>query len=472
MARALQQDFEEGLSEIGILYLLQSLIGCVFMPIWGVLGDRYSRKRLLIKGSLLWGFFTLLCASASSMQQFMLFRTTAAAFMYLVVPLTQSCVADMVSSERRGTLFGKLAFIGSLGTLSGQFVSTSVSENFYSGVRGWRIVLFGVGVVSIVFSWFMANFFVEPKRSQKRQDPGESVSLSRIDWASLRLKTFWLLVLQGVFGTIPWRAFGMFAVLWLEMIGYTPMQVAIVGSLGTFAGSIGSLLSGFIGDYAHRIVPFNGRIYVAQFSISAGILMVYFILNVIPKDGEHIVLFGVSVAVFRLVAGWASNGTNRPVVADIAPPWSRASMYSYFCAMENIPSSFSGYVVSYLAEKWFGFRAPEKGSAEQFGQGGMSNQETAANVVALTSALRLMTLLPWTIAVSFYGLMHFTYKKDVELTESRMGKFAAKGKVASSLGESEGSTVEKMNLLVTDEEADHPDRFSQPGSEARIKNSL
>jgi len=461
MARALQQEFNAKLSDIGTLYLLQSLIGCVAMPIWGTLGDRMPRKVVLAGASLLWGFFTIGCAAANSMNHFMVYRTLAASFLFSVSPMMQSCVADMVPSERRGELFGKLAFVGSFGTLLGQFVSTSISEKIIFGViHGWRLCLLFVGIVSVGFSIVMALYFEEPRRN--RQEPivetavsegrgrgaaasggGDSWLLKQqqsIDWKSLKLPTFWLLVLQGIFGTIPWRAFGMFAIIWLEMIGYTPFQVAVVFSFGTCAASLGHLASGYIGDWAHSKVPYSGRIYVAQFSVMSGLVMVYTLLTIVPDshddeaagdDGgnqkKDTLFLTVSIILFRLLAGWASNGTNRPIIADIAPPWSRASMYSYFCAMENIPSSFAGYLVSYLAENWFGFHSPKEQTLAPTDDTSSSsnnsqNQVTATtkNVQALTMALLLMTILPWALTVLFYGLMHYTYRKDMLVTESRV----------------------------------------------------
>jgi len=380
-------------------------------------------------------------------------------------PLSKSCVADMVPSERRGQLFGKLSFIGSFGTLVGQFASTSISETIICcGVHGWRLCLLIVGILSAGFSITMALFFEEPKRN--RGEPtaatgGESgwklmmkQQQQSIDWKSLKLPTFWLLVLQGIFGTIPWRAFGMFAIIWLEMIGYTPFQVAVVFSFGTCAASLGHLASGYIGDFAHSILPHSGRIYVAQFSVMSGLIMIYTLLTIVPDSGadddadgtagdggnqkQDIVFLTVCIILLRFLAGWASNGTNRPIIADIAPPSSRASIYSYFCAMENIPSSFAGYLVSYLAENWFGFHSP-KGEAlastddshkfqnqvrEKEDNGTMSGistvTATSKNVQALTMALQLMTILPWALTVLIYGFMHYTYRKDMLITEARI----------------------------------------------------
>mmetsp|Transcript_5473 Transcript_5473/g.10734 ORF Transcript_5473/g.10734 Transcript_5473/m.10734 type:complete len:122 (+) Transcript_5473:1276-1641(+) len=89
-------------------------------------------------------------------------------------------------------------------------------------------------------------------------------------------------------------------------------------------------------------------------------------------------------------------------------------MCSIFCMAERVPSSFAGYFVSFLAESQFGYHKPD---VEQ-----LSDAGRAANVRALSTALALMTSIPWILCIFTYSSMHFTYNGDVQKTARRVAQ--------------------------------------------------
>jgi len=449
MFRAFQVDFGTDLSDIGFMYLLQCLVGSIAMPAWGGLGDRMSRKWLLCIGCFAWGLLTMGCAASNTFMQFTMFRTLAAVFMSLVSPIAQSVVADLAPSETRGSLFGQIGFVALIGAFLGQFMSTALAEKYPLGIRGWRLCLGVVGILSMLFPFAMAFLMIEPRRRRAAELAREQSrnKFLGVDWPSLQLPSFWLLVLQGVFGCIPWRAFGMFSILWLELIGYSSFQVAVIGGVGMIASAIGHLMAGYIGDYAHSLLPYRGRVYTAQFSVAVGMVLVFFLFMVLPKDTAHMMLFCFIIVLFNLTATWSGNATNRPLIADVVPEWSRASIYSYFAMMENVPSAFGGYVVSFMAEAMFGFKSG--GPHGRPNIGGMNDAERSRNVNALTYSLTIMTLVPWTFTFIAYGMMSRTYEADVEKTNRRAQKVAESHGLLDGDEEldSDGSELDKVQLL-------------------------
>jgi len=431
MFRAFERDFGVTLSDIGLMYLLQCLVGSLAMPVWGGLGDRSSRKALLCLGCFTWGALTLGCAMATSFMEFTLFRTMAAVFMSLVAPISQSVIADLAPSSRRGRLFGQIGGVAMLGALCGQFMATSISEQYVWGIRGWRLSLIIVGGLSLAFPVLMYFLMVEPDRRRAAILARENAKdkFLGVDWPSLQMASFWLLVLQGVFGCIPWRSFGMFSILWLELIGFSSLEVAIIGGAGMLASAVGHVVAGYVGDYAHSITPYRGRVYVAQFTVAVGMIIIFFILMIVPKDQAHLGLFLGLIVLFNLTATWAGNATNRPLIADIVPEWSRASVYSYFSMMEHVPSAFGGYLVSFLAEHMFGFKSGSPHRKTNIND--MSEEERKRNVNALTLALTFMTLVPWAITFLAYGGMHRTYENDVHKSQARQRQLA--GEIRSNM---------------------------------------
>mmetsp|Transcript_919 Transcript_919/g.1273 ORF Transcript_919/g.1273 Transcript_919/m.1273 type:complete len:483 (-) Transcript_919:244-1692(-) len=440
---AFQEDFGASLTDIGIMYLLQCLLGALAMPVWGGLGDRMSRKVLLCIGCFAWGAFSIGCAFSTSFMEFTLFRTMAAVFMSLVAPIAQSVIADLVPSEKRGRLFGQIGFTGMLGAFVGQFVSTAVATRRPWGIRGWRLCLGVVGCVSVLWPFLLSQLMIEPKRRASEYRMMAAEGNNSIDWKSLRLVSFWLLVLQGVFGCIPWRAFGMFSILWLELIGYTAFQVAVIGGLGMIAGAVGHLVAGYIGDWSHGKIPYRGRVYVAQFTVGIGMIFIFIMFMIIPKDPNHIVIFTLNIIAFNLTATWAGNATNRPLIADIVPSWTRASVFSYFAMLESVPSSFAAYLCSFLAQYMFNFNMGGPGHKHDIAS--LSDEERERNVRALTYALAIMTIVPWTITFLTYSTMHWTYEADVVRNNLRLQK--ARESLDAEFADEDHPDVDKVALL-------------------------
>jgi len=170
---------------------------------------------------------------------------------------------------------------------------------------------------------------------------------------------------------------------------------------GQLCSAFAQYFSGWLGDYVHSVRKYNGRVYVAQFSVAAGLVVMLVMLEVLPKDSSAMLLFIGTNCLFNLVATWPVNATNRPLIADVVPPWSRASIFSYFHMLETIPAAFGGYMVSYLAQNEFGYTKPNDISA-------ISDAERAENIKALTSALVVIITIPWILCFLTYGTLHWT----------------------------------------------------------------
>mmetsp|Transcript_3411 Transcript_3411/g.7992 ORF Transcript_3411/g.7992 Transcript_3411/m.7992 type:complete len:471 (-) Transcript_3411:238-1650(-) len=406
MFKSFEEDFGVTLSDIGIMYLMQCMVASFALPIWGLLGDRLSRKHLLEGGCFAWGVLTLMCGLSQNFTQFILFRSSASFFMALVSPITQSIIADSVSSGSRGRLFGHVALLGTVGGFVGQVSSTVVSGRTYHSIRGWRWCFFAVGLLSVLFPMFIHWMMVEPVRSKR---PRQSMLL---DWKSFNSITFWVLTAQGIFGSIPWRAFGMYSILYLEMIGFSPLETAVLTGSSMLSSALGQLIAGYLGDALHRWRPYAGRLYASQASVAIGIVLNYVIYALLPHSVQStggplsvfIMYFGC-MNLFSILGTWCGNATDKPAIADISPAWARASIYSFFMAMQNIPASLAGYLVSFLAEGVFGYH-----------KGGDKDD----NISALSQSLLWMMLVPWTTTLILYTTLHLTYKKDAEKSGLRL----------------------------------------------------
>jgi hypothetical protein len=82
----------------------------------------------------------------------------------------------------------------------------------------------------------------------------------------MQLRTFQIIVAQGIVGTMPWNAIAFFT-LWLQLLGFSDWHASVLTAAFYGATSAGAFLGGAIGDAAAVSFPSAGRIYTAQTSV-------------------------------------------------------------------------------------------------------------------------------------------------------------------------------------------------------------
>ncbi|CAE7810287.1 dennd5b, partial [Symbiodinium microadriaticum] len=136
-------------------------------PIWGNLVDSgASRKWLLQVGAGLWGLCTIQLALTSNFVIMIVLRAAS-----LHVPVMQSFVADLTTSSNCGSAFGKVACAANVGQVLACLMVTPISETVVHGVRGWRLSLAFVGVLSLFCAPRPREAF---RRSMGAQLPAEN----------------------------------------------------------------------------------------------------------------------------------------------------------------------------------------------------------------------------------------------------------------------------------------------------------
>ncbi|CAJ1368306.1 unnamed protein product, partial [Effrenium voratum] len=147
-----------------MLALCQGVACAVTGPLWGNLVDSgASRKTLLQAGAGLWGICTFQLALTSNFVVMMMLRVLNGAALAMMVPVIQSFVADLTSSENCGSAFGKVACAANVGQVLACLMVTPISESTVLGMHGWRFCLATVGLLSLLTVLFVrAAVFEEP----------------------------------------------------------------------------------------------------------------------------------------------------------------------------------------------------------------------------------------------------------------------------------------------------------------------
>jgi MFS family permease len=248
--RVLEMDFFVTPKQLGVMVFWQNILKSTSTVAWGFIADRHSRKMLLSRACLGWGALTLAIAICSSFYLLASLRILSVGVLAIMMPLSQGMLADIVAPERRGDAFGRLGFWSNIGGMIGGTLSTMLSATIVLGAfRGWRLAFGVVAVVSLALVPVIEKHVEDPPKTGEAPVP---MPVCKALGVIASKPTFSLLVLQGVFGEMPWIAFGTFSTLFFQYVGLSNTAVAGLFLLRSVGGACGTLFGGRLGDWAHK----------------------------------------------------------------------------------------------------------------------------------------------------------------------------------------------------------------------------
>lgn len=378
-------------------------------------GHLSNRIHIILYGCLLWACMTWLFGLTRWVPYPLVMGYIAWSLnglgLSLVIPNTQSIVADYYTSESRGTAFGFLFFLSSVGAIVGSVYAINIAGVRFGDVQGWQLVMFtlavvsaGVGVVNVLIAKdprYVPGFQVESSRPKEGwKDAWKEIG------SVIRVPTFMIIILQGVVGTMPWKVMAAYTTLYLQLVGMSDAQTSAIQTGFLIGTAFGALLGGFLGDKAAQASPNHGRILVCQFSVLMGIPMCILNYTILPRNGEQatMVFYILMFLLQGLIISWAAPSCNTPIFAEIVPQRRRNLIYAFDRCFEDAVASPVTYFVGWAASSIFGF----KGNATTTG-----NQEIDLQKAdALAKAIVWFSIIPFILCVVFYSGLHWTYRKD------------------------------------------------------------
>src|SRR4051794_8284806 len=104
-------------------------------PLWGKLGDRLGRKRMLELGLAMFVSASALCAGAQDMTQLIVLRLVQGIAAGGLMSLAMACVGDLVSPRERGRYQGYIAATFAVATVVGPLLGGALVQG-----ASWRWV--------------------------------------------------------------------------------------------------------------------------------------------------------------------------------------------------------------------------------------------------------------------------------------------------------------------------------------------
>merc|ERR1719456_1199345 len=105
------------------------------------------------------------------------------------------------------------------------------------GIEGWRVAFGGVALASIFIAAGVHFTLVEEPRPWKPERMGLFQELRKF-LGYLRIRSFVVVVIQGMFGMIPWAAMA-FATMFFQYLGFSDATASMVYGISIVGTALG-----------------------------------------------------------------------------------------------------------------------------------------------------------------------------------------------------------------------------------------
>jgi len=260
-------DTESGLLMSGfiVVYMLTS-------PLFGVLGDRGRRPRIVAAGIALWSLATGLAGLARSFAALLVARSAVGVGEAAYVTISPAMLADSFPRGERGRVFAIFNAATPIGAAAGYILGGLVASHF-----GWRAAFFVAGFPGLLLAVLMWRLHDPPRGASDAPDAGEAsdagkagdgshggdggdvgqkhpAGLAAVYAELARNRPFVLIVLGYAAYTFALGALAYWMPAFLERVRGVPSSQATVqfGIIVVVTGFAGTFAGGWLGDMLLR----------------------------------------------------------------------------------------------------------------------------------------------------------------------------------------------------------------------------
>merc|ERR1712203_822633 len=373
------------------------------------------------------GLCTLSLAFVSTIPPMWPIRMANGFFLAALRPISNGIVADLALTKDQGYYFGLMQGCFSLGMSgTGMIVGPMAESTFdvpvFGPTRGWRIAFAVVSCVAIVASVFsflkMPDVPGSPMTEEEKQQGVGAMMRSEIQAMIrfLRYPSFVLMIIQGIFGSIPWIVIGNLN-LYVRLCGFELWTLFWLSAPGLF-GLVGGFLGGIVSDFLTGKIGPRGRPLTAMLTVAMGVPLQFIMWYAIAPGSalNNVWVFFLIQALFNLTAVWAQAGCNFPVLGQIVTGKDRNKVMCWEMAFENTMATIIGSNAVPYVIKAFG--------SDSITYDGHQDLEQART---LGTAQAIMVCIPWLICFAVYSLLLWSFPVDVKRVEREMAPVEKKG---------------------------------------------
>lgn len=334
---------EFGLNDTQIGLLTSAFIwfyAIVGLPL-GLIADRWSRKKLLAWGVVIWSALTASTGLATTFA-FLLFSRIGVGFGEAAcAPTATSWLGDLFPANQRSRALAIFMMGVPIGGALGYFFGGPIAQAY-----GWRAAMISAALPALLLVPALL-ILREPERGASEPHRHQALVTSSV-WSILRIPTLWWIIASGALLNFCAYVFATFLPAFLTRVHGLSVANSgkTAGTLYLLGGVLGGVLSGRVGDYVvHRRK--DGRMLCA--ALMALITVPLACVGILQPRGSLLlatIFLGLMYASISSYYGFVYSA-----IQDFVAPNQRAStMAIYFMAMYICGASFGPLVTGKLSD--------------------------------------------------------------------------------------------------------------------------
>jgi MFS transporter, Spinster family, sphingosine-1-phosphate transporter len=311
-------------AQLGSLMSGFLIVFTLVAPIFGALGDRRSRPRLIAFGVGVWSIATALSGFAGSFATLFAARASVGIGEAAYVTIVPSLLSDYFPLSQRGRVMAIFFCAIPVGSALGYIVGGLIDVHF-----GWRAAFFVAGVPGLVLAILCLGLRDPPRGSQDGESPAPAAASvpARAKSSNLatyrelfRNKPYVLTILGYAAYTFALGGLAFWMPAFLERVRGIPRSEATVsfGAIVVITGFIGTFIGGWLGDYCAKYSK-QAYLWISAIATLVAAPFAWFALT-----AESPTLYLVCMVIAQLMM-FLSTGPINATIVNLVKPTERAS---------------------------------------------------------------------------------------------------------------------------------------------------
>jgi MFS transporter, Spinster family, sphingosine-1-phosphate transporter len=333
-------------AELGLSDAQLGTIGTAFLwgylltsPLFGRLGDRFSRKYLITIGVLVWCAATAASGLARTFLVMVAIRVLVGVGEASYATLSPTIIDDIATPKNKSRLLAIFYAAIPIGSALGFILGGKLDQAF-----GWRSAFFIAGGPGVLLA-LLCLLIKEPARVEKEKAAGLGEALRAIAGSHRYLLT-------TIGYTAQIFALGGFA-FWAPQVVHRkfahPLDQAnlIFGGIVVVTGFIGTFLGGFLADRGDE--PDRMKVALRVCAISAVVGVPFAFLCVFATNTN--VFFG-SIAIAQIAIFTSTSPLNAALLGTVRPDLRATGMAISIAGTHLFGDMISVWLVGFLSTRW------------------------------------------------------------------------------------------------------------------------
>ena len=310
-------------------------------PLAGMVGDRFSRRTVVILSLVGWSAVTLLSGLVRSDWQLVVLRIVLAIMQVCYMPVGQALLADFHGPESRGRASGFFQSGSSIGIfLAGLPVAWLANR------VGWRSMLIICGVLGLGYSLVMWRYL---PRSPARTGGGQSEPPMSLQQAVALLRIRSVLAMMGMFAMTSMAYWVLFSYLPLFVYEQYHLSLEVAAFQATFYIQITAVMvMPFYATISDRLTARDARYRYLACAVTSS-LGLPALLDM--GSGNHIAVLTVGLFLFG-VAMASSDASWLAMLCNVTAPRQRATAYGLLNCSGTLAGGFAAFATALLMKRF------------------------------------------------------------------------------------------------------------------------